>query len=93
MTAQYSVYALAGGMLVGFAFHALAIHTHVLKRILAWNTLGSAAFLVFGAIARRNTGAPDPVPHAIVITGIVVAISSTALALALARRIDEENKK
>jgi multicomponent Na+:H+ antiporter subunit C len=32
-------------------------------------------------------GAVDPVPQAMVITGIVVAISATALALALVLRI------
>ena len=30
---------------------------------------------------------PDPVPHAMVLTGIVVAVSATAFALVLARRI------
>jgi multicomponent Na+:H+ antiporter subunit C len=32
---------------------------------------------------------PDPVPHALVLTGIVVAFSATALALALGRRLQE----
>jgi len=32
---------------------------------------------------------PDPVPHALVLTGIVVAFSATALALALGRRLRE----
>jgi multicomponent Na+:H+ antiporter subunit C len=32
---------------------------------------------------------PDPVPHALVLTGIVVASSATALALALGKRLRE----
>ncbi len=40
------------------------------------------------AVAYRGPGVPpDPVPHALVLTGIVVAVSATALALALARRL------
>ena len=31
----------------------------------------------------------DPVPHALVLTGIVVAVSATAMALALGKRLQE----
>ena len=48
--------------------------------------------LFFGIVARRGTvpelGA-DPVPQALVITGIVVAFSATALAVALLLRLFE----
>ena len=40
--------------------------------------------------ARVAGDRPDPVPHAMVLTGIVVAVSATALALALACRIHQE---
>jgi multicomponent Na+:H+ antiporter subunit C len=43
-------------------------------------------FLLFGVVARRGAAAGfsgDPVPQALVITGIVVAFSATALAVAL----------
>jgi len=33
----------------------------------------------------------DPVPHALVLTGIVVAVSATAMALALGRRLEALN--
>ena len=46
--------------------------------------MGTGVFLVLLALAKRTGGAqPDPVPHAMVITGIVVAVSATALALTL----------
>ena len=55
---------------------------------LAINVMGSGVFLVLVALGGRTPGAaPDPVPHAMVITGIVVAISATALALALMLRV------
>jgi multicomponent Na+:H+ antiporter subunit C len=41
------------------------------------------------ALARRSVPA-DPVPHALVLTGLVVGVSSTALALALAVRLDRD---
>ena len=52
----------------------------------------SGIFLVFGAVARRGAGAgfeADPVPQALVITGIVVAFSASALAVALLKRLAE----
>ncbi len=39
---------------------------------------------------RGPDAAPDPIPHALVLTGIVVAVSATALALTLLRRLTEE---
>ena len=50
-------------------------------------------FLLFGAIAYRGAGAGlggDPVPQALLITGIVVAFSATALAVALLLRLFDE---
>lgn len=80
-------YALAGVGLFTLGLYALIVHTHLLRKILAINIIGSGVFLVLVALAARTGGAPDPVPHAMVITGIVVAISATALALALMLRL------
>ena len=55
--------------------------------------LGSGVFLMFGIIARKGAAAgfaADPVPQAMVITGIVVAFSATALAVALLLRLFQE---
>ena len=82
------LYGLAGAALVGVGVYGLAVRTHLLRRILALNVIGSGVFLVFVAMAYRTPGgAPDPVPHAMVLTGIVVAISATAVALALTIRL------
>ena len=73
----------------GLASTARSVHPQPLRKILALNLLGSGTFLLFGVIARRGAAAGmggDPVPQAMVITGIVVAFSATALAVALLLR-------
>ncbi len=80
------LYALAGIGLFVLGLHGLIVHAHLLRKILALNIMGSGVSLLLVALAYRAAGSPDPVPHAMVITGIVVTVSSTALALALLRR-------
>ena len=85
------LYTIVGSGLFTLGLYALIVHTHLLRKILAINVMGSGVFLILVALAARTPGtAPDPVPHAMVITGIVVAISATALALALALRVRAE---
>ncbi len=85
------LYALVGVGLFTLGLYALIIHPHLLRKILALNVMGSGVFLVLVALSGRTAGvSPDPVPHAMVITGIVVAISATALALALILRVQAE---
>ena len=80
-------YALTGVGLFMLGLYALIVYTHLLRKILAINVMGSGVFLVLVALAARTQTVPDPVPHAMVITGIVVAVSATALALALMLRL------
>jgi multicomponent Na+:H+ antiporter subunit C len=81
-------YGLGGAALFGLALHAFIAGAHLLRKILAFNIMGSGVFLIFIALAyRAGRSSPDPVPHAMVLTGIVVSISATAFALALACRI------
>lgn len=88
----FLIYGLAAVALFGICLNALITRTHLLRKILALNMLGSAVFLLLISIAYRNAidDRPDPVPHAMVLTGIVVAVSATAFALALARRYHAE---
>lgn len=82
------LYALLGVGIFTLGLHALIVHVHLLRKILAFNIMGSGVFLVLAGLARRvPDGAPDPVPHAMVITGIVVAVAATALALVLMIRL------
>ena len=84
-------FALAGIGLFVLGLYALITHAHLLRKILAINIMGSGVFLVLVALAKRGgDAAADAVPHAMVITGIVVAISATALALILMLKLVAE---
>ncbi|MCK8600343.1 sodium:proton antiporter [Desulfoferrobacter suflitae] len=85
---QPTWYALTGVILFSMGIHAFVIRTHLVRRILAFNIMGSGVFLLLVAIAHRIPGAaPDPVPHALVLTGIVVSVSFTAFGLVLLKKI------
>lgn len=79
-------YAVVGAVLFGLGLAGMLVLPQLLRKILAFNILGSGAFLVLVGLAQRGGGA-DPVPHAMVLTGIVVTVAATALALALVRRL------
>ena len=83
-----ALYSACGVIVVGIGAFGLISHAHLLRRILALNVIGSGIFLVFGGLGYRHPeiGA-DPVPQAMVITGIVVALATTALAVTLAVRL------
>ena len=88
---QFQLYGVTGVALFGLGIYGLIAHAHLIRKILAMNIMGSGIFLLLVSVALRATGeVPDPVPHAMVLTGIVVAVSATALALALTRRIHTE---
>ncbi len=88
-----SLAGLVGAALVGLGLYGLIVDPQPLRKILAFNLIGSGAFLVFGIVARRGAAAGfpfDPTPQAMVITGIVVAFAASALAVALILRLQEE---
>jgi multicomponent Na+:H+ antiporter subunit C len=81
------IYGLCGAGLVGLGLYGFVARRHLLRRVLAFNVIGSGIFLLFGATAhRRPELGTDPVPQALIITGIVVALSLTALVVALVVR-------
>jgi multicomponent Na+:H+ antiporter subunit C len=77
-----TVFALTGSALVGLGVYGLLARPHMLRRVIAFNLLGSGLFLFFGAAGARGVGL-DPIPQALIITGIVVALSASALAVGL----------
>ncbi len=84
-------YALVGVGLFSLGLYALIVHAQLLRKILALNVLGNGVFLVLVALAMRaGDNLSDVVPHAMVITGIVVAVSATALALTLMLKLTAE---
>jgi multicomponent Na+:H+ antiporter subunit C len=85
-----TLFGLCGAVLVGIGLYGLLTDPRLLRKIIAFNLIGSGVFLLFGVVARRGAAAGlggDPVPQALVITGIVVAFSATALAVALLLRL------
>jgi multicomponent Na+:H+ antiporter subunit C len=86
---QAHLYALSGVALAVIGLVGVVAHRNLLRRTLSLNFCSSGVFLVIVALARRSAPA-DPVPHALVLTGLVVGVSSTALALALAVRLHRE---
>jgi multicomponent Na+:H+ antiporter subunit C len=90
MPPEQLIYALTGVGLFALGLRAALMHTSLLARVLAINVCGAGVFLAIVALAYQGLHeAADPVPHALVLTGIVVAVSATALALALGRRLRE----
>jgi multicomponent Na+:H+ antiporter subunit C len=88
-----TIFGLCGSALVGLGLYGLITNPQPLRKILSFNLLGGGVFLLFGIVARRGAAAGlggDPVPQALVITGIVVAFSATALAVALLLRLYRE---
>ena len=86
------VFGLCGAIVIGLGLYGLITNPQPLRKILAFNLLGSGVFLFFGVVARRGAAVGlggDPVPQALVITGIVVAFAATALAVALLLRLFE----
>ena len=87
-----TLFGLCAAALVGIGVYGLIVMPHPLRKIIAFNVIGSGVFILFGAVAKRGAGAGfggDPVPQALLITGIVVAFSATALAVALVVRLIE----
>ena len=82
------LYAVVGALLVALGAHGVITLGHPLRKLVALNFLGSGIFLVLVAGgARLANPLADPVPHAMVLTGLVVAVSATALGLVLILRL------
>lgn len=60
-------------------------------RLIALNVAGSGGLLALVALAAR-TDEPDPVPHALALTGIVITVAVTGVGLAVVRRLEGEER-
>jgi multicomponent Na+:H+ antiporter subunit C len=86
-------FGIAAALLIGLGLFGILTQPMILRKIVSFNVLGSGVFLLFGVVARRGAAAElggDPVPHAFVITGIVVAFSASALAVTMALKLHED---
>jgi multicomponent Na+:H+ antiporter subunit C len=85
-----TVFGLFAAATAGLGLYGFITNPQPLRKIIAFNLLGSGVFLLFGVVGRRGAAAGignDPVPQALVITGVVVSFSATALAIALLLRL------
>ena len=87
-----TLFALCACALVGIGLFGLIVLPHPLRKLIAFNVMGSGVFVLFGALARRGAAAglpADPLPQALLITAIVVAFAATAVTVALLLRLIE----
>ena len=87
-----TLFALAACALVGIGLYGLIVQPHPLRKLVAFNVMGSGVFVLFGALAMRGAEAgmaADPVPQALLITAIVVAFAATSVTVALLLRLIE----
>ena len=91
----HNFYYLIAIILFVIGFHTMLSHSNLIKKILGMNIMETAIFLFFVSIGFVEGGrAPiiqpgedhiyvNPIPSALILTGIVVAVSVTAFALSL----------
>lgn len=80
----------AGCALAALGLVALVLQAQILRKLIAFNVMGCGIFLLLlGLAPRAADGRADPIAQALVLTGIVIAISATALGLLIARRYRE----
>jgi hypothetical protein len=53
-----TLFGLCAALLVGVGLYGMVANAHPLRKILAFNIVGSGVFLLLGAIARRGAAAP-----------------------------------
>lgn len=88
---QFTLYLITGVALFCMGLWGMISLPHLLRKILAFNVMGVGILLFLVNLAgRANDGSMDNVPLAMVLTGIVVAVSATAFMLAIMRRIHAE---
>jgi len=79
-----TLYVASGVLIFCMGVYGVITLPHLLKKMLALNIAGSGIFMVIVSLGYNSqTGLGDPVSHALVITGLVVSVSATALALKL----------
>ncbi|MBD3584940.1 Na+/H+ antiporter subunit C [Salinimonas sp. HHU 13199] len=83
---EQSLYTVLGiGLFWLGLYRALTVNALLIK-IISFNVAGAGTFMILIASAYHDTLPPDAIPHAIVLTGIVVSVATSALAILLALR-------
>ncbi|MBB3038641.1 NADH-quinone oxidoreductase subunit K [Hoyosella altamirensis] len=83
------LFIIVGVALFVFGAARMLLTADLIRRVVALNVAGAGVFLILMSLATvRDASEPDPVLHALVLTGIVITVSITGFALALIRRIE-----
>ncbi len=83
------IWVLAAAGMFGVGLYALIVARHMLRTLIAVKVMGSGVFVLLVVAAGPVDGALDGIPKALVLTGIVVAVSAIGFALALLVRLAE----
>lgn len=78
-----------GALLTGIAVIRLLTVEEPLTRLIALNITGGGTLMILVGLAVRSE-APDPVPQALALTGIVITVAFTGVGLVLLRAVHEE---
>tara|TARA_R110001592_G_scaffold89734_1_gene263731 strand:+ start:4024 stop:4398 length:375 start_codon:yes stop_codon:yes gene_type:complete len=84
---QSTLYTLCSILLFAIGLLGFLLNTDFIRKLLGLNVIGIAIFMLLLAAAVTHPDAIDPIPHAMVLTGIIVAAAGTALGLNLASKI------
>lgn len=81
------IYTFGGVLLFALGTYGLIARRHLIHKVISANFMGSGVFLILIGLGNRTPeNGPDPVPQAMVLTGIVVTVALTALGLAIVKR-------
>lgn len=84
---QVLLFNLCSTLMLAIGLCGFLLSSDFLRKLLALNIIGMAIFMLLISVANHDPSRIDPVPHALVLTGIVVAAAGTALGLNLASKI------
>ena len=81
-------YTAVGAALLALGLVTMLVAADRFRRLVALNVAAAGSLVILLAVAGRAP-APDPVLHALALTGIVITVAFTGFGVVLARRIDE----
>ncbi|MEZ4415687.1 MAG: NADH-quinone oxidoreductase subunit K [Gemmatimonadota bacterium] len=87
------LYPLVGAAVFAIGLFGLLARAELVAKVLSFNVMSTGASLVLVGLARSGASGLDPVPQALVLTGIVVTVSATAVALALIVRLRQAERE
>lgn len=88
---SFLIFEITAILLFCLGLHSLFTRRHLLRKIMGMNIMAGGVFLLLISVAQPSgEQLADPVPQAMVLTGIVISISATGFALALTRRIQHK---